>query len=72
MQDIEAHYTDMWKDSPVMAEAEREKLYLAMQIIKKLKFTLAGYYQDYITNQENGRLDEVERARMKRNLNKTL
>lgn len=57
MQDIENHYTNMWKDSSALDSEAREKLYLTIQILKKIKTEIAGYYEDYIVINNNNKLD---------------
>lgn len=69
MADIEEHYTNMWKDSGAQDELAREKLYLAIQILKKIKTQLNSYYQDYLVNTENGKIDS---SLLKQSLNKKL
>jgi len=69
MADIEEHYTNMWKDSTPHDDAAREKLYLAIQILKKIKTQLNSYYQDYLINTENGKIDN---SILKQSLNKKL
>lgn len=53
MEDTEVLYTSMWKDSGALDTEAREKLYLVIQILKKLKFELSGYYEAYIVNMKN-------------------
>lgn len=44
--DIEQEYTEAWKNSPANNEAVREKLYLTIRLLNKLKVTLEGAMTD--------------------------
>lgn len=50
---IEKELTESWKSSPAKAEADREKLYLLMKLLDKLKVCLQ-------TTLETGKMAEIE------------
>lgn len=69
MNDIETYYCDLWKDTK--DPDDRDKIWLSVQNLRRLKIQLNSYYSDYVTLKENGRLD-AERDKMSQKLNKAL
>lgn len=41
-EEIEKELTESWKSSPARAEADREKIYLALQMLTKIKSAIQG------------------------------
>lgn len=71
MEDIEKAYLEMWITTSARDVEAREKLYLTIQLLKKLKEQLSIYCADYKINKENERID-LEYERFKRNAKKML
>lgn len=69
MDDIENHYCDLWKEAK--NPNDREKVWLSLQNMRRVKVQLDAYYADYLADKNNMRLDE-ERERQKERMKKGL
>jgi hypothetical protein len=54
LNDIEIQYFDAWRTSLPMEKVRREKLYMAMQLTKKVRNNIIGYVDDHKIESFNG------------------